>query len=137
MFECRSCAFRLFIPIARVGSSVLALYDDDRFPGRCLLAFEDHVEHFEDLEQDRARSFTEDIQRAARAIRTAVGADRINIAILGNAEPHLHAHLIPRKRLGDPVPTRSPWNHPAEKQRLSDVERASVVSAIAAALTQD
>lgn len=111
-FSCPACGFQLYRPIAAFGSSILGLYDDARFPGRSLLAFKEHYEDIATMPAHMAHAFLDDMRVAGLAIQTATGADRINYAILGNAEPHVHAHLIPRKRAGDPVPNKAPWAHP-------------------------
>jgi diadenosine tetraphosphate (Ap4A) HIT family hydrolase len=68
-------------------------------------------------------------------MRKALGADRVNYAILGNTEPHVHFHLVPRKRSGDPVPSRPPWEHPIKAKPLSPAQRDSIVRVLADALT--
>jgi histidine triad (HIT) family protein len=34
--------------------------------------------------------------RASRALREAAGADHVYAAVIGDAVPHLHVHLLPR-----------------------------------------
>jgi diadenosine tetraphosphate (Ap4A) HIT family hydrolase len=129
-FRCRDCGFELFLPIVKLRCSVLGLYDDGRYPGRSLLAYEEHAEDFASLEPDQLLSFSRDMQLAASAISAVVRADRMNYAILGNAAPHLHAHLIPRKRDGDPVPDRSPWNHPDAVYPLPQADKLRLIATI-------
>jgi len=128
--RCAACEFELYHPIVDLSVSSLGLYDDRRFPGRCILACHEHCEHFEDLEPASTTAFVSDMQRAARAIRDVTGADRVNLAILGNAAPHLHAHLVPRLRDTDPVPTRSPWSHPDPVSALEPRHRSELIEAI-------
>lgn len=109
-YRCAECGFELFRPIARLAVSTLGLYEDGRFPGRCLLVLNSHAEHFEDLPESLAQQLSTDARKAARAIRLATRARRVNLAILGNVEPHLHVHLIPRGGANDPAPGRSPWS---------------------------
>jgi diadenosine tetraphosphate (Ap4A) HIT family hydrolase len=134
-FECKMCSFKLWLPIIRLKTSTLGLYDDARYPGRCILVFHNHIEDFAELDNESALSFIKDAQKAAMAIRKTTMAERINYAILGNAEPHLHMHLIPRKKQDDPIPNRSPWNHPAPLSKLSFNKRISTMEMIAHFLT--
>lgn len=124
-FVCKVCAFDLWLPIARLSTSWLGLYDDARFPGRSLVVLDEHVEHLTDLDHDLACAFLEDVRRSAQAIQRATNAQRINYAFLGNVEPHLHCHLFPRVAGGDPIPTRPPWEHPLRRTPLDSraVER--------------
>jgi diadenosine tetraphosphate (Ap4A) HIT family hydrolase len=118
-YSCPVCLFSLWHPICRLSVSVLGLYNDARFPGRCLLVLDKHVEDFTELDKDLLLAFSLDSQIASRAIRKVTKAIRINYAVLGNREPHLHFHLIPRGQSNDPIPHRAPWEHPKEKHDLS------------------
>lgn len=53
-------------------------------------------------------------------LRELTEATRVNYAVLGNAEPHLHAHLIPRFPALEPVPHRPPWEDPRERRSLGE-----------------
>jgi diadenosine tetraphosphate (Ap4A) HIT family hydrolase len=45
------------------------------------------------------------VAQAGRVLQRVFGADKMNYQMLGNAVPHLHAHLIPRY-FTDPAPQR-------------------------------
>lgn len=122
---CAACGFLLWEPIAVSGSSKLGLYNDDRFPGRCILELTEHRTSLEDVSMDSIMGFMRDIQIAMEAIREAVGAERVNVAILGNRDSHVHAHLIPRFPSTEAFPDCSPWNDPRVKGAMgrADVER--------------
>lgn len=126
--KCQDCGFELWIPIADLRCSSIGLYDDARFPGRCLVMFHEHVEAQEELEGSILESWMLDLKTASSVIKKVTGAPRINLAILGNAEPHLHAHLIPRMPGGDPIPTRSPWDHPLPVTPLHPTEVTHLVT---------
>jgi len=119
---CSSCGFELWQPIALSSHSKLGLYNDDRFPGRCILALREHRFSLDQLPMDTLMGFMRDIQIAMCAIRAATGAERVNISILGNREPHVHAHLIPRFPDREEFPDCSPWNDRRPKGILSDPE---------------
>lgn len=110
--DCPKCGFELWIPLGELRGSTMGLYDDARFPGRCILMFHDHVEALDELKTDALEEWVADLKLAMMVVRRVAGAQRVNVAILGNAEPHLHVHLIPRIHGADPVPNASPWDHP-------------------------
>ncbi|MFJ4224282.1 HIT family protein [Microbacterium sp. NPDC089695] len=116
---CLACGFELWEPIVTSTHGKLGLYNDDRFPGRCILAFPQHVDSLESLPMDSMLGFLRDIQVAMKAIRLATGARRVNVSILGNRDPHLHAHLVPRWPEREARPDCSPWDDPREKGMLS------------------
>jgi diadenosine tetraphosphate (Ap4A) HIT family hydrolase len=49
--------------------------------------------------------FFQDLVRAARALDRVFAPVKMNINLLGNLVPHLHAHLVPRY-YDDPAPGR-------------------------------
>lgn len=130
-YICPVCNFSLWIPITSLQVSTLGLYSDRRFPGRCILALHDHYDDFAQLPSDITTLFVQDLQLAGRTIQSAVGADRINYAVLGNAVPHVHFHLIPRKRAGDPKPDKAPWESPLEKGPMLNEDVTHIRKAIA------
>jgi diadenosine tetraphosphate (Ap4A) HIT family hydrolase len=118
MPSCDVCGFQLWTPIAALGVSQLSLYDDSRFPGRCILMLNDHHEELDELEEELLLKFMKDIQLASKAIKLVTGSGRVNVAVLGNAVAHVHAHLIPRFPDQEPNPSQSPWNDTREKTLL-------------------
>lgn len=132
-FTCSECSFSLWIPVAPLGVSFLGLYDDNRFPGRCILALQPHYESWQDIPSSVLNPFVADSQLAARAITVATGANRVNLAVLGNADPHVHFHMIPRYPDREELPSRSPWDDPRPKGSLG-LESGVLVSRIRDAL---
>jgi diadenosine tetraphosphate (Ap4A) HIT family hydrolase len=133
-YGCGVCGFKLWLPISELRRSVLGLYDDARFPGRCILALTHHEEQLEDLDPETAAAFLEDARDAARAIARATASPRVNYAVLGNTEPHLHWHLIPRFPDREPLPARPPWEHPENASPLGSGAISELTARIAAEL---
>lgn len=131
---CETCKFDLHHVVGRLKISTLGLYDDARFPGRALLSLDDHHDDLATMPIELAQKFLVDMRCAALAIQRATGADRMNYAVLGNAVPHVHAHLIPRIREGDPVPNKAPWAHPDPVQPLEAGRLQDLVTKIRAEL---
>ena len=55
-----------------------------------------HVFHFEDMPEDDAAVFMNEVQRVGRALRKVTGAEKINYEMHSNTGAHLHIHLFPR-----------------------------------------
>jgi diadenosine tetraphosphate (Ap4A) HIT family hydrolase len=136
-WRCAACGFEQRHPIATLRATTLAFYDDARFPGRCVLVWNEHATLIEDLPLDAARDLALDVRDAAAAIRRATAAPRINYAAFGNVFPHVHVHLIPRHGPWDTAPTATAWDHPEPERRLAEGEVARLVAAIGAALASD
>lgn len=123
---CVACGFSLWLPIAALKVSRVGLYDDARFPGRMIVSLNDHVEHLDEADPDLLAAFIGDIQRASLVLRKIGDVDRVNVAMLGNKVPHLHAHVIPR-RITDDNHGVSPWEGAAPLVRLDDAARVQLL----------
>jgi diadenosine tetraphosphate (Ap4A) HIT family hydrolase len=96
--------------VAKLHSGWLCLGDPQVLPGYCVLYPDPVVATLNDLEGKARTQFLADMAMAGDAILEATGALRINYEILGNQEPALHAHLIPRYEWEDEkVRTRPVW----------------------------
>lgn len=131
---CPTCSFGLFNPVAKLGVSDWGIYDDSRFPGRSIVKLRDHQEDFGELNPTEAAAFMSDVQTAMRIVKNTTHADRVNVAILGNAVPHVHAHLIPRFSAEEPHPNQSPWNDTRRKEVLLPEVLKELASSFASAL---
>jgi diadenosine tetraphosphate (Ap4A) HIT family hydrolase len=71
---------------------------DSVFTGFCRVVWNTHVTEFTDLDDsDRSHVMTV-VAAAESALRALLSPDKVNLASLGNAVPHLHWHVIPRYR---------------------------------------
>lgn len=82
--------------IARVASGWVILGAKQVVPGYCLLLPDPVVASLNDLQGIERARFLDDMVRVGDALLRVTGARRINYEILGNLEPELHAHVIPR-----------------------------------------
>ena len=133
-YRCAVCGLQLGEVIANLASGALAHYSDREFPGRCVLAVHEHAERLEELSPEQLTRLMLDVQRAGLAIRKATGAPRINYAVLGNAAPHIHVHLIPRGGPDDRHGTDTPWGPPPPTVPLATEESERLRRGIALAL---
>ena len=85
--------------------SRLRLCTNQYIKGYCVLICHKHVREPYELPRDERDMFFEDMMRAGLALEYVFKSDKMNFQILGNAVPHLHAHIEPRY-LGDPAPHR-------------------------------
>jgi histidine triad (HIT) family protein len=71
------------------------------FPGHSLLVPREHYETLADLPAARLPAYFETVQRLSRAIVEAMGAQGSFVAInnvVSQSVPHLHTHVVPRRR---------------------------------------
>lgn len=128
--QCAECGFGLWLPIMRMTESEIGLYSDARFPGRCIVTMRDHFDHLSEVPPLQLMTFMEEVQYCVDAIKRATSSERVNVAILGNAESHVHAHLIPRNPRHEPLPNKAPWEDPRPKGKLSASTEEHLMNAI-------
>ena len=71
------------------------------FPGHCLLVPREHHETLTDLPPDLIAPVFTAAQRLAGAVESGMGADGTFVAInnrVSQSVPHLHVHVVPRRR---------------------------------------
>ena len=86
----------LMIEIAPMSASTLYLFKEQSHRGRCVVAYNGHINELFELPDAELIRFTQDVARAARAIKTAVNAKKINYGAYSDKLPHLHMHLVPK-----------------------------------------
>ncbi len=104
--------------IERMASGWAVMGDPQITMGYCLLLPDPVVSDLNALVGDKRRQFLEDMAALGDAVLRVTGAERINYEILGNVEPALHAHVIPRHTNEAPAQRSQPvwlhdWSHAA------------------------
>jgi diadenosine tetraphosphate (Ap4A) HIT family hydrolase len=98
--------------VARLESGWAVLGDPQILPGYCLLLPDPVVPDLNVLSGAARQRFLDDMARLGDAVLEATGAARLNYEMLGNVEPALHAHVIPRYAWEPAATRRQPvWLH--------------------------
>jgi histidine triad (HIT) family protein len=85
----------------RSDDSVAFLDHRPLFPGHVLLIPMQHIATLADLPASQVGPLFQAAQRLERAVETALGADGTFIAInnvVSQSVPHLHIHIVPRRK---------------------------------------
>jgi diadenosine tetraphosphate (Ap4A) HIT family hydrolase len=82
--------------IARMPSGWAVMGDPQVLRGYCLLLPDPVVPHLNALEQAARAAFLRDMTLLGDAVMAVTNCLRINYEMLGNLEPALHAHVVPR-----------------------------------------
>lgn len=113
--------------------SSVGLYDDARFPGRSLVSLREHYDSITEVPTTILAAFAIDIQRVCVSVLKVAAADRVNVAILGNRDPHVHAHVIPRfSEERDPYETI--WQDSRPRRSLRDGRADELILALGSEL---
>lgn len=93
-------------PVADVGLTQVRLINDHRFPWLILVPKRAGVSELYELSPLDQTMLTFEVSQIGKALREMTGADKINIAALGNQVPQLHVHVIARFK------TDAAWPNP-------------------------
>ncbi|MBI2921470.1 MAG: HIT family protein [Planctomycetes bacterium] len=114
---------------------VWRLAEDQTWPGWSMLVSKKHVSELFDLTPEERAAGIEEVAGAAKILKDVFNAAKMNIELLGNQQPHIHWHVIPR-RTDDPAWNKPIWSFDHKPRPLSSKEHDSVVSRIRRALPQ-
>jgi len=82
--------------ICELSVSTLILFKEQSHPGRCIVAYKDHVSELVNLTDEERNAYFADVARAANAIHAAFKPDKVNYGAYGDTGCHLHFHLVPK-----------------------------------------
>lgn len=113
-------------PLCRV-----LLNDDANFPWLILVPRLADLRDLHDLPAARHGALMAEIDRASRALAAVTGAEKMNVAALGNVTPQLHVHVIARFRRDAAWP-RPVWGV-VPRAAYAPAARAALLARLAAA----
>jgi histidine triad (HIT) family protein len=134
----------IFCKIASGQIDAYVVYEDDLttvfldngplFPGHSLVCPKTHYDTLMDVPPERLEPLFAMAQIVARAVEKGLGAEGSFIAInnkVSQSVPHLHVHVVPRRR-GDGLKgffwPRRPYKDKDEMARTRDALRAAIMS---------
>lgn len=119
----------IMIPICELDASILYLFKEQTYKGRCLVAYKEHKSELFHLTDEERDLFMKDVARTAAAIEKAFSADKINYGAYADKMTHLHYHIVPKYENGPS------WGGtfemmPEPKVLLSDEEYAEIIAKV-------
>ncbi len=86
----------LMVKVADLQVSTVYLFREQSHPGRCVVAYKDHIgQQFEIPEADWLR-FMQDARRVAVAIDRVFHPAKVNFGSYGDTGCHAHWHIVPK-----------------------------------------
>ena len=104
--ECLYCQnndtlHNLMIEVAKLSVSRMFIFKEQTYHGRCLVAYDKHVDDLNLLSDEERNAFMSDVAKLTRAMQKVFNPDKINYGAYSDTLEHLHFHLIP-KYVGGP-----------------------------------
>lgn len=118
--------------ICELNVSSLILFREQSKPGRCIVAYKDHVSEIIDISDEERNAFMADVAHAAHALHAAFHPDKLNYGAYGDTGSHLHIHLVPKYNGGDEWGGTFAMN--PDKVYLTEEEYAGMIEKIKANL---
>jgi len=94
-----------------------------------------HVREMTDLTESERGHYLRVVFALEAALRALLRPDKINLASLGNATPHLHWHVVARFR-DDPHFPGSVWGTPVREPAAPARSHAEIIESLAATLSR-
>jgi diadenosine tetraphosphate (Ap4A) HIT family hydrolase len=115
--------------IAEMEHSFFVVGDHQFHRGYALVLLKEHVREPFELPADVQRDHFREVMRAAEALAATFQPAKMNFSCYGNAEPHVHWHLVPRYE-DDPRPRQDPWKDVARfGERVIGEDEARTIAA--------
>lgn len=116
------------IKICDLDVSQLILFKEQSKPGRCIVAYKDHVSEIVNISEEERNRFMADVVKAANALHKAFHPNKVNYGAYGDTGCHLHMHLVPKYEGGDEWGGVFQMN--PDKVYLSEAEYAEMIEKI-------
>lgn len=86
----------LMIEIAPLRVSRAFLFKEQTYHGRCLVAYNGHVNDLNELSDEERNAFMKDVVCVTRAMDKVFHPEKINYGAYSDKLSHLHFHLVPK-----------------------------------------
>lgn len=118
----------LMIEIAQLSVSRVFIFKEQTYHGRCLVAYNGHVDDLNLLDDEERNAFMADVVKVTRAMQKVFNPVKINYGAYSDTLSHLHFHLIPKYEGGPDFGGVFRMN--PKKTYLTDDEYAEMAEAL-------
>jgi len=117
--------------IAELKSCYVILGDQQFYRGYCVLFAKLHATELYLMPADTARLLFDEMRLVAEAIASVVNPWKMNYECLGNSEPHVHWHLLPRYE-SDALRHGPVWLRPESERKvtLDESDRRALIGSL-------
>ncbi|WP_378953305.1 HIT family protein [Pelosinus sp. sgz500959] len=90
----------IMIKICELEASILYLFKEQTYRGRCVIAYKEHKSEIFHLTDEERNLFMKDVARVAAAIDKGFSPNKINYGAYADKMTHLHYHIVPKYENG-------------------------------------
>lgn len=136
--ECMYCKknnalTELMMEVAQLRVSTVYLFKEQSYWGRCVIAYNGHVDDICELSDSERNTFMADVVKLGRTLKKVLNPDKINYGAFSDKLPHLHLHMVPKYVNGPDygnvfaINPRKTYATPAGYEKLIGQLRAELV----------
>lgn len=118
----------LMIEVKKLSVSRVFIFKEQTYHGRCLVAYNGHVDDLNLLSDEERNAFMADVTKVTRAMQKVFNPDKINYGAYSDTLSHLHFHLIPKYKGGPDFGGVFQMN--PKKTYLTDAEYTEMAEAL-------
>ena len=118
----------LMIEICSIDCADIYLFKDQKHPGRCIVALNEHYTEIFEIPEEKLNRFMKVVSKVSLVLSKLFKSDKINYAIYGDLVPHFHIHLVPKKK--NELQWGKPFTDDIEKHFLTENEYKNFVNLI-------
>jgi len=122
----------IMLPICELSVSRVFLFREQTYHGRCLVAYNEHVNDLNELSDEQRNAFMADVAKVTRAMQHLFNPEKINYGAYSDKLSHLHFHLAPKYVDGPDYGGTFQMN--PGKVYLTDAEYAEMIAQLRAEL---
>lgn len=86
--------------VAELDESFVYLGNEQEYLGRCSVVLKAHKTELFQLGEQELSRYMRDVARVAQAVNAAFVPDKINYAVYGDIDSHIHFHVVPKRKDG-------------------------------------
>jgi ATP adenylyltransferase len=90
----------LMAEVCQLNKSVVYLFKDQTFRGRCVVAYREHYTELFQLTPAELHEYMDEVAGVAQVMFDKLKPKKISYAIFGDLVPHIHYHLVPKYENG-------------------------------------
>jgi len=90
----------LMVFVKKLSVSRLFIFREQTYHGRCLVAYDEHVNDMNELPPEQLNAFMADVTDVTRAMQKVFNPEKINYGAYADTLSHLHFHLVPKYKGG-------------------------------------
>jgi diadenosine tetraphosphate (Ap4A) HIT family hydrolase len=122
----------LMLEIKPLDVSIVYLFKEQTYHGRCVVAYKDHHKELSELTEAERNAFMNDVARVGAALTKTFRPAKVNYGAYSDKMKHLHFHVVPKYIDGPSYGSTFEMNpqkvylSPEEYDKLSEAIKANL-----------